>query len=92
MLEMYVSSVVNRDIGARVCIIFPSCAPAKKNSILFCSQIASRVRLVPIPSHLRGLASVEEVVAAAARQSEVGEAEEAERRSPLLPLQMIAEI
>lgn len=83
---MNVSSVANPDIGVKVCI-FPSCAFCQK-LISFCSQIARRVRLVPVPSHLRGLANVEEVVAAA-KQSEEREVEEAGRKSPLMQLQMI---
>ena len=65
MSEVNVSSVVNRDIGAKVCCIFPSC-PFCQKLITFSSQIARRVRLVPIPNHPRGLANVEEVVAPAA--------------------------
>ena len=53
-------------------------------------QIAHSLRLVPILSHLRGLANVEEVVAAA-KQSEEREVEEAGRKSPLMQLQMIIE-
>lgn len=84
---MNVSSVANWDIGAQVCI-FPSCAFCQ-NLILF-SQIVRRIRLVPIPSHLRGFPNVEEVVAAA-NPSEEREVEEAGRKSPLLQLQMIIE-
>jgi hypothetical protein len=64
--------------------------PSAKKTYSFCCQIARRVRLVPIPSHLWGLANVEEVVAAT-KQSEEREVEEAGRKSPRMQRQMIIE-
>jgi hypothetical protein len=61
-----------------------------RKTYFFYSQIARRVGLIPIPSHLQGLANVEEVVAAT-EQSEEREVEEAGRKSLLLQLQMIFE-
>ena len=64
------------------------------NLFPFAPQIACRLRLVPIPSHLQGLlvANVEEVLAAAKQSEEEREVEKAGRKSPLLQLQMVTEI
>ena len=62
-----------------------------KDLFPFSPQVARRLRLVPIPSHLRGLANVEEVVAAAKESEEELEVEKAARKSPLMQLQMIIE-